>query len=149
MRLPPIGPTAVRCHVKRRSQSSGRIAGCGSTRASWTLFWLSMTPCKRRSRPSTRQSARLTRAGFLTRWVDSPSPPGYNEADRRVFGSSHSTQEVILMAIPAAPTPLEDDISLYSSHEEHDVPEGSLHHRWCNYLYNVLRALFIQWFVSG
>jgi hypothetical protein len=29
------------------------------------------------------------------------------------------------------------------------VPEGSLHHRWSNYLYNVLRILFPTWFAAG
>src|SRR5438270_555537 len=53
------------------------------------------------------------------------------------------------MAIPVPAIHVEDDLTPLPLHEEEDVPEGSLHHRWSNYLYNVLRALFAQWFASG
>jgi hypothetical protein len=52
------------------------------------------------------------------------------------------------MSIPA-PAPLVDDISLYPLHEEDDVPEGPLHHRWATYLYNALSARYPDWFTSG
>jgi hypothetical protein len=45
--------------------------------------------------------------------------------------------------------PADSDLIPLPLHEEEDVPEGSLHHRWSNYLYNVLRALFAPWFAAG
>jgi Uma2 family endonuclease len=55
------------------------------------------------------------------------------------------------MATPVPIVPVEDDLDLapLPLHEEEDVPEGSLHHRWSHYLYNVLRALFAHLFASG
>jgi hypothetical protein len=53
------------------------------------------------------------------------------------------------MAIPIPTIPVDDDLAPLPMHEEEDVPEGSLHHRWSNYLYNVLRALFSHLFASG
>ena len=53
------------------------------------------------------------------------------------------------METPMPATPVEDDLAPLPLHEEEDVPEGSLHYRWCNYFYNVLRALFSHWFVAG
>src|SRR5438270_14058076 len=43
----------------------------------------------------------------------------------------------------------EDDIRLYPTHEEDDVPEGSLHARWSGYLVSALGALFPDRFVIG
>jgi hypothetical protein len=53
------------------------------------------------------------------------------------------------MAIPVPVIRGDDDFAPLPLHEEEDVPEGSLHHRWCNYFYNVLRALFPHWFAAG
>jgi hypothetical protein len=53
------------------------------------------------------------------------------------------------MATPMPAIPVEEDLVPLPLHEEEDVPEGSLHHRWSHYLYNVLRALFPSLFASG
>jgi hypothetical protein len=53
------------------------------------------------------------------------------------------------MATTVPAPPVEDDLGPLPLHEEEDVPEGSLHHRWANYLYNVLRALFAPLFAAG
>jgi hypothetical protein len=49
----------------------------------------------------------------------------------------------------SASVSLVDDISDYPSHEEDDVPEGSLHHRWADYLGDVIAARFPDQFVTG
>src|SRR5438067_10087326 len=51
---------------------------------------------------------------------------------------------------PQATLPvLEDDIRLYPNHEEDDVPEGTLHQRWSDYLVYSLAARFPDWYVAG
>jgi hypothetical protein len=51
---------------------------------------------------------------------------------------------------PQATLPvLEDDIRLYPNHEEDDVPEGTLHQRWSDYLVYSLAARFPDGFVAG
>ena len=51
---------------------------------------------------------------------------------------------------PQATLPvLEDDIRLYPNHEEDDVPEGTLHQRWSDYLVYSLAARFPAWFAAG
>jgi Putative restriction endonuclease len=44
---------------------------------------------------------------------------------------------------------IEDDIRFYSTHEEDDVPEGTLHHLWSGYLEAALRTRFPDRFVIG
>ena len=52
--------------------------------------------------------------------------------------------------IPPATLPvLEDDLRLYPNHEEDDVPEGTLHQRWSDYLVYSLAARFPAWFAAG
>jgi hypothetical protein len=53
------------------------------------------------------------------------------------------------MARPVPAIPFDKDLAPLPLHEEEDVPEGSLHHRWATYLYNVLRALFPHLFAAG
>lgn len=53
------------------------------------------------------------------------------------------------MAIPVPAVPIDEDLAPLPLHEEEDVPEGSLHHRWSHYLYDVLRVLFPHWFAAG
>jgi hypothetical protein len=53
------------------------------------------------------------------------------------------------MTTPAIDTLVDYDLAPLPMHEEEDVPEGSLHHRWANYLYNVVRALFPDRFAAG
>src|ERR1041384_4000989 len=53
------------------------------------------------------------------------------------------------MTAHATLTAIEDDIGLYPTHEEDDVPEGSLHARWSGYLVSALGAHFPDRFVLG
>jgi hypothetical protein len=46
-------------------------------------------------------------------------------------------------------TAIEDDIRLYPCHEVDDVPEGTLHQRWSDYLVYALDALSSDWFAAG
>jgi Uma2 family endonuclease len=51
---------------------------------------------------------------------------------------------------PQATLPaIEDDIRMYPNHEEDDVPEGTLHQRWSDYLVYALAARFPDCFVAG
>jgi hypothetical protein len=44
---------------------------------------------------------------------------------------------------------IEDDIRFYPNHEEDDVPEGTLHQRWSDYLVYALDARYPDWFAAG
>ena len=53
------------------------------------------------------------------------------------------------MAIRVSPPELWDDQEFYPLHEEDDVPEIPPHREQVTYLYDALRALFPDWFITS